>query len=645
MILPDNDEAGEKHARQVSAALAGVAADVRILRLPDLADKGDAFDWIAAGGTREELLALAADAPIEKETAEEPRPSEADVEADQEAEDKTQAGRLIRLAHEWADFWHTADEKAYATIRNGPRRTLPLSGRRGFMSWLQGRYYQAVRRTPSGEARATALSTLEAIALHDGPTHEIAVRGARHGEAIYLDLADDSWQAIEITASGWRLTADPPVFFRRAPGMKPLPNPVAGGSLDELRPFLNLPDENARTLLAAWLVAALIPGIACPILILQGGQGTAKTTAARLIRSLIDPSVSPAVSPPKDGRDLVIAASNSWILALDNVSGIPGAISDAICRLVTGGGFRTRALYADDEERLFDARRPIILNGIDCLPGRGDLAERAIVLTLEKIEEDARLDEDDLAARFEAARPRILGALLSAVSTALARRPAVRLTRKPRMADFALWATAAEPALGLPDGAVMAAYRDNRAEAVESALEIDPVAGAIRALLAEADPWEGSIASLLACLAGKATDDARKGKAWPGSHKALGIRLRRLAPDLAATGIEVRYSHSETKRTWKLAKNLTGKNVSEASDVSGPTQRALFEPDTSAAGSVRIPAMRQEAPDTSSPRLTHRTSEASSARSSNGAAPYGTDASDTSNPETFGGDLSEERIA
>lgn len=61
-ILPDNDEPGRKHAHQVAASLSGVASDIRILDLPGTQPKGDVSDWLAAGGTRAELLALALEA-------------------------------------------------------------------------------------------------------------------------------------------------------------------------------------------------------------------------------------------------------------------------------------------------------------------------------------------------------------------------------------------------------------------------------------------------------------------------------------------------------------------------------------------------------------------------------------------------------
>lgn len=59
VILPDQDAPGERHARQVADALTGTAKSIRILRLPGLPPKGDAVDWIARGGSKQELVALA----------------------------------------------------------------------------------------------------------------------------------------------------------------------------------------------------------------------------------------------------------------------------------------------------------------------------------------------------------------------------------------------------------------------------------------------------------------------------------------------------------------------------------------------------------------------------------------------------------
>jgi len=135
---------------------------------------------------------------------------------------------------------------------------------------------------------------------------------------------------------------------------------------------------------------------------------------------------------PREDRDLFIAASNGHVLAFDNVSGLPAWISDTLCRLATGGGFAVRQLYSDQDEVLFDAARPVILNGIEDIVTRPDLADRAVFLTLEPIPEERRRPEQELWAAFEAERPRLLGVLLDAVAKGLAELPRTKLDKLPR---------------------------------------------------------------------------------------------------------------------------------------------------------------------------------------------------------------------
>src|SRR5712691_3495720 len=120
--------------------------------------------------------------------------------------------------------------------------------------------------------------------------------------------------------------------------------------------------------------------------------------------------------------------------------------------------------------------RPVMLNGIDQLSDRADLTDRALGLHLPRIADTDRKDEEQLYADFDRELPRILGEVFSAVSAGLSRVRRVELHSKPRMADFAIWATAAEKALGFPDGAFMKTYAGNRAEAVQETLENDQVA-------------------------------------------------------------------------------------------------------------------------------------------------------------------------
>ena len=135
----------------------------------------------------------------------------------------------------------------------------------------------------------------------------------------------------------------------------------------------------------------------------------------KLLRALIDPNVAPVRALPRNERELFIAANNAHVLAFDNLSTLSPDFSDTLCRLASGGAFAARALYSNQDEVLFSAARPVILNGIDDVITRPDLADRAIMLTLDPIAETQRRPEQSLWREFELARPHILGALLDAV--------------------------------------------------------------------------------------------------------------------------------------------------------------------------------------------------------------------------------------
>jgi hypothetical protein len=127
--------------------------------------------------------------------------------------------------------------------------------------------------------------------------------------------------------------------------MLPIPAPEPGGSIEALASFLNLPSRNEFVLLVAWLLAAFRFGSPYQLLAISGEQGSAKTVLSQLLKSLVDPNVAPVRAPAREERDLMIAANNGYLLAFDNLSGLPIWLSDALRRLASGGSFAVRRLY------------------------------------------------------------------------------------------------------------------------------------------------------------------------------------------------------------------------------------------------------------------------------------------------------------
>jgi Bifunctional DNA primase/polymerase, N-terminal len=505
----------------------------------------------------------------------------------------SQADILIGLAQS-AELFHTPDGRGFADLEiNGHRETWSIRSK-NFRRWLARRFFETTRGAPNSEALQSALNVIEANAHFDSPERVVHVRVGGLGGRIYLDLADETWRAVEIDATGWRVIDNAPVRFRRAAGMGPIPTPVPGGSVEMLRSFLNLKTDGDFALVVAWALACLRDRGPYPVMVLSGEQGSAKSTFSAVLRALLDPNTAPLRALPREDRDLFIAASNGHVLCFDNVSGLPAWISDTLCRLATGGGFAVRQLYSDQDEVLFDATRPVILNGIEDIVTRPDLADRAIFLTLEAIPEERRQPEEVLWAAFKGERPHILGALLDAAVQGLKRLPDTHLSKLPRMADFALWASACEPALW-PPGTFWSAYCGNRDEAVEGVIDADPVAAAVRATMMERTVWTGTASELLGVLSGSVDERIAKAKTWPDSPRALAGRLRRAATFLRKIGIEIGFERHGRGRT-RLISITTNPSQPRAEDggpqPSAPSASSAQNPNSMSRNGLAAPEPR-----------------------------------------------------
>jgi hypothetical protein len=456
---------------------------------------------------------------------------------DEDDWNKSQATLAVELAEDW-ELWHTASNDAYATIPvGGHKETWPVKSRT-LKRYLNKIFFDATGKAMTSEAITGAGHLLEAKAIFNGDEHPVFVRVAGDDGNIYVDLCNDKWQVVEIKRDGWQVLDESPVRFRRSNGMRGLPTPLQGGSVDMLRPFVNV-DEQNWVLIVAWLVGAFCPRGPYPILALFAEHGAGKSTGAGILRDLIDPNVSPLRSEPKDLRDMMIMANNLWCVAFDNLSYVPPWLSDSLCRLSTGGGFGTRELYENLDEITFDFQRPVMLNSIEEIATRSDLLDRCLITKLPAIDEKCRRPAAELLAEFQEIRPLVFGALLDAVSVAHRRLPTIKVTNLPRMADFAVWVTAAEPALGWVDGRFMEAYKKNRDNANEIALEALPVTAPLLDFLDYFRFWAGSASGLLAQLESRVSDQTKRMKAWPKAPRVMSMQLMRIAPNLRNIGWEV----------------------------------------------------------------------------------------------------------
>jgi len=468
----------------------------------------------------------------------------------------------IDLVLSKATLFHDPEGRQYASIRiNSHIETRPIDSKQ-FRLWIRSAYFDEAGAPLHGEEFSKTYEMIQAMAMFKSDEQRVHLRVAEFDGKIYVDLCDEAWRVVEITPDAWRIieAAKAPVLFTRRGGMLALPEPVQGGDMAELREFINCKesqDDDSWALVTGWLAMCFHARGPYPILSVGGEQGSGKSTVSRMLQCLVDPNAGDLRGIPKDERDLMIAANNCRLLAYDNLSGVSLEISDRLCRLATGAGFGTRTLHTNDEETIFAARRPILVNGISDIH-YPDFLDRNVSIYLRQFSGEDRRDEETLWADFASARPRILGALLSGVSHALKNRATVKLDRKPRMADFALWAVASESGLGLSEGAFMRAYEGNRTAAHELALDTSP-AIEIREFMDSltAPDWRGRPSDLLKALNSILTnkgEDPQEKYGWPHTANKLGSDLRRIAPNLRAVGIDVDGGRTNGKRYITITK-------------------------------------------------------------------------------------------
>jgi hypothetical protein len=469
------------------------------------------------------------------------------TDAPKKSRGRSHVTKLINLVlTSGAELFRSPEGDLYVTLPNGDHReTLSLTDRM-MKEWLARAYFIATKSGVSGGALNDAIIALSGSARAHGIERSVYTRVAAIGKRVYLDLVRNDYQILTISADGWTVTPAPAdVRFVRRRGMLPLPIPTRSDTpiADLLASIINIKkDSPDLMLLIGWLVGALRGVKPYPVLSYGGEYGSSKTYACRQTRRIIDPNEADLSSSPKEARDLMISALNSHVIGFDNLSFIPDWLSDLLCCLSTGAGFRTRALHTDATEMIFSAARPIMMNGITDMIRRGDLMDRTLAITLEPIADEQRRTEADIDAAFLRVQPGILAALADAVSHAL--HAPVTLTSMPRMADFATTVESAAPKLGWKPGAFLQIYAEQRVAAVEILLDNDLVAAGLETIRELRQPnkridgsWDGTSEDLLELIT-TLTPLPRQEK-LPKSGKGIMGALRRLAPGLRTKRVDV----------------------------------------------------------------------------------------------------------
>ncbi|TCQ78686.1 hypothetical protein EDF68_10687 [Ochrobactrum sp. BH3] len=421
-------------------------------------------------------------------------------------------------------------------------------------NWVRLCFHRATGKTLGRDALTEVLDLMDAKAHYEGALSKVNVRIAGNEEEIYYDSGEADGTIVRISAEGWQLVNNAPIHFQRPAGfvVQVLPDETRG-RLSDLRNLLQLDDKN-WVLLLAFLLISLKPVHPYMVLLLSGGHGSGKSKISELVKRIIDPNALEKARLPREEHTLAIQAAMSWLLIYDNTSSVRWDLSDAICAMLTGGGFSTRKFYADDEQRMFKNARPIIINGIGEFASQHDLLDRAIALKLPTMTAGTRLTERELNRRFEEILPGVLAELFEIVSVALRRFGGVEPPTTVRMADAAQWLMAAEPATGLTEGTFLTALEDSVKEVTIENTINHPLVLALFKLLDNLGPdriYEGTVGDLHEKLQGQ---QDRYDPQLPKNASHLSNALQRLTYGMASIGLHVemlpRTNKARPLRIW-----------------------------------------------------------------------------------------------
>lgn len=426
-----------------------------------------------------------------------------------------------------------------------------------FEMFIRKAYYSNNRSAPSKQQIAEIMENVRSKCLFDGKKQKIFLRIAPLFDGgIEVDLGYENNACVKITSQGWFVHTTPENLFFRPDSQQPLPFPETGGSIDALKNFLNYESEEDFGLMLGFILGAFRPNSTYAHLVLQGEQGCGKTTVTKVIKALVDNTNGGLRGLPRDEQTLFISTQNAHLLSFDNLSGMNVAQSDNFCRLATGGAFSTRALYSNGEEFTIEARKPVIVNGIDNIATRPDLADRSIILTLPRMRTTVT-GEAEFWDSFERQAPAIMGALMDGLAYALKNQAVITVpdTITPRTRDFARWAEAGCRGMGLPENGFLDAYVNNRNSAKVDTAFMDPVVMTLHKFMGEnaGNSWEGTISELLENLT--VYIPINRPRSWPTSAIAFTNHLNRVAPVLNSVGIEYERIRTASRRTIIVTKS------------------------------------------------------------------------------------------
>ena len=451
----------------------------------------------------------------------------------------------------------TGTGKTYLWITASDHQQLFDLNSEDFRIWLAGlyaeRYKGAILRTSAiKDAKEALISQLRLI--REPIIQELQLRTTKKDDAVYYDLGSDDWRCVKISSSCVKIEPMPLGLKRtKTQSVQIVPDLTATpDDLDELVNKMRIKEESDRLLVKAIACAGIMPDTPHPIMWIIGGQGSGKSLRARMLKSVIDPSILDQTSLPDNRKDLGVLLSNCYCLVLDNVDApFTSWQVEMLCQAVTGGAQVARELFSNGEIAINTFNRGVLIfTSIGIVTNAPDLLDRALILPVDDIPATEKRSENKLWEEFENVRPKILGAVFESIKRALVILPQVMVEAESgeweqvRMADFAIFGEAlARGAWNQEAGTFLEAYRKRINATASEIVGGDLAMDSLRQFIQDRYEWTGTAKELLRAL----QDSMRfeepgwlpPSKGWPRTPNALGMKLKKYAVDLERQGIKV----------------------------------------------------------------------------------------------------------
>jgi hypothetical protein len=388
----------------------------------------------------------------------------------------------------------------------------------------------------------TIIEYLEIHPITNPTIYETACRICYMDDKIIYELNKDTKECIVVSGERVCTGKVDNVIFKHASDYQNQVMPSGLYDPEELfelvHKHFNLKNERQEKLFILYLVTSFLGmGICHPLLILTGEKSSAKSTTMRKLEKIIDPKVSDLCGMPKGADGLELRLSNSYFVALDNLSSISRNVSDTIARAVTGGSVTKRALYHNTKEIVLDIKALVAINGVSLVARESDLLDRSLIIELERIAPDKIKSEHDLWKSFEKDRPRILGCILETLSEFLQSEKdgkTFHIKRKIRLADFHIACVKVGNILGMSEKEVSDLLWENQKNVNRYSLDEDIVACCVIELMDKADEYVNSMTGLLRDLNEIANNNSIVSTVLPKTPNHLTIRLNKVKSNLQA---------------------------------------------------------------------------------------------------------------